>query len=43
MANNMDMDRYSMLEQKMTDGSITDEERDELMSLRTQMQSDSGM
>jgi uncharacterized protein YnzC (UPF0291/DUF896 family) len=37
------MDRYNMLEKKMADKTISEEERDELMSLRTQMSTDSGM
>lgn len=37
------MDRYNMLEKKMADQTITEEERDELMSLRSKMSTDSGM
>jgi hypothetical protein len=37
------MDRYNMLEKKFADGSITDDERNELMTMRTKMSTDSGM
>lgn len=37
------MDRMNMLQKKMDEGTITDPEREELMSMRSKMQSDSGM
>ncbi len=37
------MDRKMMLEKKMADNTITDTEREELMTLRTTMPTDSGM
>lgn len=36
-------ERYNMLMNKEQDGSITDAERDELMSIRQRMQTDSRM